>query len=120
MHESRQDFLTDEFDHHFTINGQAYWLPGITMMDLATAASFADIDDPEQKVAAFRDFMVSKVRSHKPRWVLWLVGKSVQVAVGQLNPLQLTRLFEAWSQPTGETSGEASGSQVSTPSTDAS
>lgn len=119
MHESVQHFNTREFDHYFDIDGHQYWLPGIQMKDIVIAASFADLDDDEAKVNAFRDFMVSRVRSDRPRWVLWITGKSIRKAVHSLNPVELTRLFGAWSKP-GTPSGEALGSPVSTPGTAAS
>lgn len=120
MHESKQDFRTDEFDHHFTVDGRAYCLPGIQMGDIVAAASLADIDDPKKQVEAFRDFMISRVTSDTPSWVLWVTGRSIAGTIRSLAPSQLSALFAAWSAPSGGIPGEALGSQVSTPDTDAS
>lgn len=119
MPESKQDFLTNEFDHHFTIDGRPFYLPGIQMGDLIIAGSLGKIEDPEKQVETFREFVISRVRTDEPRWILWLTGRSVSKAIRSLGPRQLTRLFNAWSSPSKDDSGEASGSQVSASATDA-
>lgn len=111
-----QTFDTREFDHHFVIDGQEYWLPGIQMGDLVFAGSLSEIEDNRAKVEAFRDFMISRVRSDRK----WFARRGIGKAVRSLNPVQLTQLFSAWSTPGTAAAGEASGSQVSTADTDAS
>jgi len=110
----KQVFDTTGNRHEFVVDGIDYYLPGVTYKDFEESISIFDQDDPEQKIAGFREFMRTRIRSTRVRF-----GKRApHRVVDKLSPSQLGELYAAWSQ-LGRTQGEASGSQVSTSSTDA-
>lgn len=109
-----QDFSTSDARHDFTIDGARYYLPAVTFDDLRKISEFAAIEPAEQAVA-FREFISSLARSHRPRFLAWLTfQKSPAKALSTLSIVQTTALFKEWVRTQGikkfDAVGESSGS----------
>jgi hypothetical protein len=109
----KQTFDTKGNRHEFVVDGIDYYLPGVTYKDFEESIAIFEEDDPEARIAGFREFMRGRIRSDR-----FMFGKqSPKRVVDKLSPPQLGDLYAKWSQ-LGNTAGEASGSQVSTSNTD--
>jgi len=107
-----QSFSTVEVRHEFAVDDVVYHLPGVTIDDLEAVAAFAVLEGEEQ-LAAFRDFIVSRVAPGKRTFAQWWNRqKSAPQAVRSLNIKQLSDLFREWTGM-GKTVGESSASPVS-------
>jgi hypothetical protein len=114
-----QKFSTKEIRHEFEVDGEPYYLPGVSIADFAEAARLASIDDGRKQIEAYDHLLSSKARSDTPTWRLWMSGRRTpRAAVRALNMMQLGDLFVEWSKM-GGSPGESSGSRVSTSPTDA-
>lgn len=112
-----QKFSTKEIRHEFEVDGIVYWLPGVTIGDFQDAAKLALIEDTREQIDAYERLLSSKARCNTPTWRLFFSRRRTpRQAVRALNMMQLGELFAAWSK-LGNSAGEASGSQVSTPDT---
>lgn len=80
----------------FKVKGQEYYLDSVTFADAATIASLAEASQAEQ-IEALARLLVTKARSRRAGWMLWLAGKpSPRRAIESLAAPQQARLFAAW------------------------
>lgn len=80
----------------FKVKGHEYHLESITFQDAVAIAGLTDATQGEQ-IGALANLLVSKARSRRPGWVLWLMGKpSPRKAIESLSASQQARLFGAW------------------------
>lgn len=100
-----QSFTTRGPDHHFTVDGGRYFLPGFATKEFDLIATFADLEE-EPRVDAFREFIAARA---KRRWfdVFHASGRNAVLSMGAI---QLTDLFAAWVGSKAVTPGESSSS----------
>ena len=111
-----QSFDTTEGRHPFTVDGGDYYLEPFGFEEVVALAALDNVEDKNKQVDLYRAFIAQHARSVRHPWVVFLSGlKSPVKAVYSLQPVQLSKLFAAWS---GGPVGESSGSESSAPVTD--
>jgi hypothetical protein len=99
-----QEFTTKAARHEFTIDGELYWLPGVTVADFEALERLSKLEGKEQ-IREFTALLMARVEPNS--WWRVITLKSARHMVGRLTPAQLTDLYRAW---WGMTPGESSGS----------
>jgi|SRR5690606_36180955 hypothetical protein len=90
--------------HEFTIDGAKFFLPPLSIQDVATVQGFAKLA-PLEQATAMGDLL--KSRATCPWWQFWV---SPSKAVGGLGLKQQSELFTAWAAAGGISVGESSSS----------
>lgn len=105
-----QELSSRSAGHEFTVDGVKYFLPPLSIRDVATVQEFAALP-PLEQASGMADLLASRaVTQHGPvmRWLLR--QKSPQAAVAALGVKQQSALFTEWASAGGIKSGESSSS----------
>jgi len=102
-----QEFNTADSRHTFKVDGKTYWIPSVTIEDIATFGELAKLPTEEQ-AAKFRSVIESKAQADLKLWQRMFGLNPARKAVESLSIAQVSQLFKEWASAQAVLPGESS------------
>ena len=102
-----QEFNSADSRHTFKVDGKTFYVPSVTIEDIATFADMAKLP-PQEQAAKFREVIESKARADLNWWQRLTGANPARKAVQSLSIAQVSQLFKEWASAQSVTPGESS------------